>query len=168
MGRLKFLLIVFFSLSMAVVAQTPERGLLQHCKSRTDAAWQFAGDAARELQFNNGANSFDEVRNHCFEALISLDSLDLALQQAIYSASDAASELKSTGGNQTFAGVEKLKSDLKQALAFLEATKPKLQAVLDETNVDAINQKLFDTVENLDSCRQHLKRAQTTLKSLLK
>ncbi|MFV0376870.1 MAG: hypothetical protein ACK5JD_06150 [Mangrovibacterium sp.] len=174
MNRLKLMLLgipFFLLITLAanpVFAEEQLQQDIERCRERTNAAWTFASDAVHELQFIDGASSYEELRNYCFNALTVLDSLDIALRQAEYAVTDATYELKEKENEQSYTLMLNVKNELKQASQFQGASKQQLQAILDESNITAINQKLFDTADNLNNCARHIKSAQAGLKILRK
>jgi len=97
-----------------------------------------------------------------------MDSVDLKLQLAIYSATDAAFAAKDKGDTSLSSTLQQQKPNLQAASKSIAESRKYLSSVLDETDLTAINQKLFDTIEHLNDCRQSIRDFQRNLKKTTK
>jgi len=141
---------------------------MQLCKNYMDDAWFYGRESANTLQFSSGANNLDDIRQHCFDALSSMDSLDLKLQYAIYCTDDAIFEAGNQDKTAMRGNLLKIKSNLKAASGSLGKSRDYLSLALDENDPNAMGQQLFDSVDYLNDCRQAIKDAQRELKNSLK
>ncbi|RKD91303.1 hypothetical protein [Mangrovibacterium diazotrophicum] len=162
------LLLISFLACHTTDAQSETTGNLGKTQAYVDDAWFWGQETATTLEFNNSATNLEDIRRNCFEALSAMDSIDMKLQLATYSLDDAYYEAKDQGQGDAAASIRKIKPDLTAAAESLVESRKNLDAVLDETDLTAISQKLFDAVERLQDCRQSVKNAQKNLKNIRK
>lgn len=162
---------LLFLISLLPFSSLAQDQLPQHlaqCKTYINEAWYHGQEATNLLEFNNGASDLEMIREYCFQSLSSMDSIEVKLREAIYSASDAAFAAKT----QDLAGIAKAllecKSDLQSATSSLNESKKYLKIVLDEVNETAINELFFHTMEHLNDCRQSIRHAQRKLNNTAK
>jgi len=165
--KLVFLLIPILAYSRAN-AQPATTEHLEKAQTCVNDAWFWGQETATTLEFNNSASTLEDIRRNCFEALSAMDSIDMKLQLATYSLDDAYYEAKDQGQADTAGNIRKIKPDLTAAAESIVESRKNLDAVLDETDLTAISQKLFDAVERLQDCRQSIRNAQKNLKNIRK